>query len=263
MQKNGFSLVELSIVLVILGLLTGGILAGQSLIRAAEIRAVSNEYTRYRTAIFTFRDRYMALPGDMPNAIKFWGRQAGADVIGMDATCRDLTAAATGTLTCNGNGDGLIAGNSNDAYETYRAWQHLANAGLIEGSYSGVTAGAANTHGVAIGTNSPSSRLGNAGYSVRSYPTALPADTSYFSGSYGNLLRFGSAVEAGAYAGGPVMTNEEVWGIDTKLDDGMPAIGMVRVTESSTSCYTGVEAAATYALSTSGKNCRLLLLLGL
>lgn len=70
-MRNAFSLVELSIVLVILGLLTGGILAGQSLIRAAELRAVSTEYNRHFTAIQSFRNRYMALPGDMNNATRF------------------------------------------------------------------------------------------------------------------------------------------------------------------------------------------------
>ena len=73
MQKQGFSLVELSIVLVILGLLTGGILTGQSLIRAAELRSVTTEFQKYQTAMMTFRDRYMALPGDMRNATAFLG----------------------------------------------------------------------------------------------------------------------------------------------------------------------------------------------
>lgn len=67
-QRNAFSLVELSIVLVILGLLVGGILAGQSLIRASELRAVTSEQARIVTAIQAFRDKYFALPGDMRNA---------------------------------------------------------------------------------------------------------------------------------------------------------------------------------------------------
>ena len=62
--QPGFSLVELSIVLVILGLLTGGILAGQSLIRAAELRSISTDYSRYIAAVQAFRDKYFALPGD-------------------------------------------------------------------------------------------------------------------------------------------------------------------------------------------------------
>ncbi|PZU43073.1 MAG: prepilin-type cleavage/methylation domain-containing protein, partial [Sphingomonas sp.] len=67
-QTHGFSLVELSIVLVILGLLTGGILGGQSLIRAAEIRSIGVDFNRFSTATYTFRDKYMGLPGDITNA---------------------------------------------------------------------------------------------------------------------------------------------------------------------------------------------------
>jgi prepilin-type N-terminal cleavage/methylation domain-containing protein len=69
--QRGFSLVELSIVLVILGLLTGGILAGQSLIRAAELRSITTQFNQYVSATQSFRDKYMALPGDMPNATRF------------------------------------------------------------------------------------------------------------------------------------------------------------------------------------------------
>ena len=75
---RAFSLVELSIVLVILGLLVGGILAGQSLIHAAELRAVSSEYQRYRTAIYAFRDKYLGLPGDITTATNFWGAADGS-----------------------------------------------------------------------------------------------------------------------------------------------------------------------------------------
>lgn len=62
--RSGFSLVELSIVLVILGLLVGGVLTGQSLIRASELRKFMNTMERYKAATYTFRDKYFALPGD-------------------------------------------------------------------------------------------------------------------------------------------------------------------------------------------------------
>ena len=52
-MRSAFSLVELSIVLVILGLLTGGILTGQSLIRAAELRSVTSQMQQYRVAVYT------------------------------------------------------------------------------------------------------------------------------------------------------------------------------------------------------------------
>ena len=70
---GGFSLLELSIVLVILGLLAGGVLSGKSLIRAAELRTIGTERDRFRTAMYAFRDKYFMLPGDISNATSFWG----------------------------------------------------------------------------------------------------------------------------------------------------------------------------------------------
>jgi prepilin-type N-terminal cleavage/methylation domain-containing protein len=152
-MRHAFSLVELSIVLVILGLLTGGILGGQSLIRAAELRAVSTEFQRYVTASHTFRDKYFGLPGDITNATLIWGAAHGTP-----ATCR--TTASTGAATCDGNGDGNI--NTIDSGTTYserhRYWQQLSAAGLIEGSYTGV-GGSVGVAQVVPGTNAPRSIL--------------------------------------------------------------------------------------------------------
>ena len=108
-MQRGFSLVELSIVLVILGLLTGGILAGQSLIRASELRAVSTEFQRYVAAVNTFRDKYFMLPGDMSNATAFWGEDA--------AQCD--TAAADGTPGSQG-ADGVQPIDDQSAGGAYR-----------------------------------------------------------------------------------------------------------------------------------------------
>lgn len=127
---SAFSLVELSIVLVILGLLTGGILAGQSLIRASEIRSVSADLQRLHSAVYSFRDKYMAFPGDMPNATRFWGVRAGT---GSDLTCHQTIGSTTGT--CNGDGDGrieFITGDSAMFGERFLAMQHLARAGLMK-----------------------------------------------------------------------------------------------------------------------------------
>jgi prepilin-type N-terminal cleavage/methylation domain-containing protein len=67
-KQTAFSLVELSIVLVILGLLVGGVLSGQALIRASEMRSITAQANQYRAAIYSFRDKYFAIPGDMANA---------------------------------------------------------------------------------------------------------------------------------------------------------------------------------------------------
>lgn len=132
---QAFSLVELSIVLVILGLLTGGILAGQSLIRAAELRSVTSDLGRYSAASRTFRDKYMGVPGDLLTATRFWGDN--------NSYCPD-GAIANGTPgTCNGNGNGLVADSlvATGTQEYTQALLQLSLAGLIEGSYAGIFLG--------------------------------------------------------------------------------------------------------------------------
>ena len=129
-SQSAFSLVELSIVLVILGLLTGGIVGGQSLIRAAELRSISTDLSSYQTAINMFKDKYFAMPGDMPNALLFWPADTNANCT--NGTGTDQTPKLQ---TCNGNGNGHIDGTQND--EAWRVWQHLSNAGLIAGQFSG------------------------------------------------------------------------------------------------------------------------------
>lgn len=132
LRQSGFSLVEISIVIVVIGLLVGGVLAGRSVIRAAELRAVGTEMNNYVTAIYQFRDKYSGLPGDLVNATLYWGADDGGDGIGND--CRD--DADDGTETCNGNGDNTFTSGGAFTYEKNRVWQHLSNAELI----SGVTA---------------------------------------------------------------------------------------------------------------------------
>ena len=215
-MTRGFSLVELSIVLVILGLLTGGILAGQSLIRASELRAVSTEYQRYITAAQSFRDKYFAIAGDMPTATKFWGDD--------NAVCPDAAIANGTPGTCNGNGNGLVRIGSLEPYEQHRMWQQLALAGLIEGSYTG-TPGPAGASHVVVGQNAPRSKLSNSGWGIEAYPD-YAGDGGWYAFKYGNVLTFGAqgATENPTNA---ALTPEEAWNIDTKLDDGRPAYGKV------------------------------------
>lgn len=251
--KRAFSLVELSIVLVILGLLVGGVLAGQSLIRAAELRAVTTEYSRYSTAVQSFRDKYFALPGDMQNATAFWGA---ANTAGTGGQCADRSAnAGTGTQTCNGDGNGDVGLNSsspNVRGEFVRFWQHLANAGLIEGNYTGVFGTSANS---VTGENIPASKLNRGGWNA--FRNRNPGETAYDNSgiTYGNVLMLGrqnvfEAVEA-------VMKPEEAWNIDTKMDDGKPRRGKVingSLTSNGVNCLTPASLTdlnAEYALNVS------------
>lgn len=237
-NKAGFSLVELSIVLVILGLLVGGILSGQSLIRAAELRSINTEYQRFTTAIGTFRDKYFAIPGDMSNASSFW---SGAG---------------------NGNGDGMVANTAvAGTNEISTFWIHLANASLLEGSYTNV----ANTT-MTAGTNNPRAKLSNAGWNVAhlgmmtvagvttpDVNTTDPLINTFYANTYGNAFIFGSGTNA--VLPGGVLKSEEAWNIDTKMDDGRPDIGSVTTLESQGSVTAGAGcgnlASATTALAAS------------
>jgi len=260
--QSGFSLVELSIVLVILGLLTGGILGGQALIRAAELRAVSTEMQRYSSAVYTFRDKYFALPGDMTNATVFWGAQDAGDGIGTD--CVNVTS--TSALTCNGNGDGWIGIMSDGStyYEWFRAWQHLANAGLVEGNYSGVGNITSPIHGQhSAGFNSPRPKISNASYSLRHLGIFTSGSPNFYEGDYGNSMLFGSNV---GNLHGPIIRPEEAWNIDTKMDDGRPALGRVRTYKATSvagyapGCTNADTLAADYSLTSADVLCSLIFL---
>ncbi|MGB1539361.1 MAG: type II secretion system protein [Rickettsiales bacterium] len=224
-RQYGFSLVELSIVLAIIGLLTGGILAGRHMIRSAKLNSVVTEYNGHRNALNVFMDRYYSLPGDMPDAESHWGTAI---------NCPGTSAQpSTDERTCDGNGSGYIIFNETaNSNEVFRAWQHLANAGLVEGKYTGVVGpGHALFHSVP-GENSPRSKFGNAGWNIRwlagTADGNYTGDTRIFSGIYRNVLHFGGASNT-ELAMDPIITPEEAYEIDRKADDGKPAQGDVVV----------------------------------
>lgn len=241
LMRHGFSLVELSIVLVILGLLTGGILAGQSLIRASELRKVSTDVNRYQTALLSFRDKYFAIPGDMRNATAFWGAADGST--GLTAGCATATAAGT----CNGNGDGQITLGP----ENYRLWQQLNLAGLVEGNYSGVpgsTVYVANISDV-IGTNTPRFPINSAGLGI-AYQWSDPALSGFTSRQ--NVIFAGLCCHfANGNVEGGVIRAEEMWNLDTKMDDGKSRTGTVQVY----TAYPNCEAAGEYSVSFTSASC--------
>lgn len=219
MQKQqGFSLVELSIVLVILGLLTGGILGGQALIKAAELRAVTTEFDVIQTAVNTFRGKYMGIPGDLNKAGRFWGY---VNTGGGGNCSNPATNTGTGTQTCDGNGNGTF----DQTYEIFRFWQHLGNAGMIQGEYTGITGGGGAQHAV-IGENVMTSKLGNAGWNVRTLGDNPGFAGFFFRANYGTTIFIGGEWFNGLNDA-PVMTPEEAWNIDTKIDDGKPTTGSV------------------------------------
>ena len=245
MERNGlgFSLVELSIVLVILGLLTGGILAGQSLIRAAQVRSVVAEFQRHQSAAQSFREKYMAFPGDMSAATRFWGRAAST------ADCVTNSAAALATPgTCDGNGDGSIAAAvAGQSGEDLQFWKQLALAGLIEGGFTGV---APNPVVLTAGINTPASKLNSTAVWYTSSCCAGGSTSFYLANGYGRNFRLFNAL----------VKPEEAWNIDTKIDDGKPAFGFV-VAGSWSTCTTATSwtdtTAAVYRLDDNTTTCSL------
>jgi prepilin-type N-terminal cleavage/methylation domain-containing protein len=250
-----FSLVELSIVLVILGLLIGGILSGQSLIRAAELRSVSASMQNYTTAYYMFRDKYFSLPGDMNTATRFWNSAGGT---GADVACLNAQT-NTSPATCNGTGDGTILSSTGSTHgERFLAWKHLANAGLVEGSYSGKSNGAVDTTYVAArGENLPAGKISGSIFDW-SYVAESTSGVNYFAGSQFDtnvLSMYGANAKP-----------EEAWNIDTKIDDGSPVYGKFVVHKpSSTSnvntCTTSDADTATYNLTVTSPQCVVLSIL--
>ena len=262
--KSGFSLVELSIVLVILGLLTGGILAGQSLIRAAELRSIIRDADKYQVAITSFRDKYFALPGDMTNATAFWGTDPDG--------CPAHTNRVAKIATCNGNGNGAVGPTgvsgitpaANEEAERPRAWQQLANAGLVEGSYTGVSGANVSTNDLTPGENIPAGRISGTGYSFV-YAGNPSGMTNYYDASYGNAFVYGTAI-ATDFTYGAAIKPEEAWNIDSKIDDSKPAYGRVMAFKPAliSNCSSNATASsADYMLTHTGASCSLILKTGL
>jgi len=254
-MQRGFSLIELSIVLVILGLLTGSILAAQSLIRASELRGITADYQRYVTAVQSFRDKYIALPGDMTNATSFWGTMT---------NCGVASPSGTGTQTCNGNGDGMVypASAASRTGEMFGFWKQLANAGLIEGNYSGI-ASSGSQHDTLIGDNTPASKINNVGWSTYYHGNTTGVNEGVlFALDYGNNLTVGTD-NSGGINEGKAFTPAEAWSIDLKLDDGKPGTGRMAIrfwddcSDAASNGYSTVSdrTSASYALTDTSKQC--------
>lgn len=252
---EAFTLVELAIVLVIIGLIVGGVLVGQSLIRTAELNAVVKEARQFQTAAHTFREKYGGYPGDLKNATAFWGSRGGT---GSDAACVSVVSTSD-TLTCNGDGDGTIANaiSGTPSSEWNRFFQQLGNAGLIEGTYYGYGA-AVGTPGITV----PKSRLNStAQWSIRTL--ASSSTTQTFLINYGNaVMRLRSPNISQTVAGGGVISPIDAWQIDVKMDDGMPGTGKVTTVKGdgvNTFCTSAggstTDAGATYVTTNDAKDC--------
>lgn len=199
--KLGFTLIELSIVLVIIGLIVGGILVGQDLIKAAEIRATVSQLEKYSTAVNTFRGKYNGLPGDLLNAANF----------GFD----------TGTPARDGDGQVESSANTASTFggEAACFWDDMSTANLISETLNASTACGASW------SPTPSAVI----------PTAkMGRGNMILIGSLNGVNYWGltgvTSITNGAYALDDLLTGSEAFQIDSKIDDGAPTSGSVIAT---------------------------------
>lgn len=217
MQTNryAFTLIELSIVLVIIGLIIGGVLLGQDLIKAAETRAQVSQFEKFKTALNVFNLKYGALPGDIsePNASAFG-------------------FVARGAYAGQGDGNGVLEGvTANSAAansgsrvsmgETAVFFVDLSTANMIEGAFSTATNTVVVTSIAAASLPSyyPSAKLGNNFLYTFSYNGINQL-------SVASLLNIGAGCN-GCATSYTAMTVASAYDIDQKIDDGKPQSGRI------------------------------------
>ncbi len=198
-KQSGFTLVEIAVVLVLIGLLLGGILKGQQLISSARVRNMADQNSGIQAAYYGFIDRFRQVPGDMPAAL----------------ACRAITA----EVDVNCGGTPTIGGNQNGRIDQWEeagaAWAHLAHSRLLNGSYNGDTTTAAQYEAGVLTGQVP----GNA----FQQPVLLGFTDDYDDGG----AAAGSTVRL-AYVFGAGVTPALLRELDVKLDDGDPGSGVVR-----------------------------------
>lgn len=199
-RNAAFTLVELAIVLVVIGLLVGSVVAGRSFIKSAELSSVMTEALAYRAAFGQFQARYQAVPGDYYRATANWN-------------------------TGDGDGNGFIRAGTNNASEMFLAFQHLSLAGLTEGSF--ITP----TTTITPGEHAPLTPFKGVTY-VFNHPNALDGnlfnDSFYFDGTYHHVLQIaGARPNVMPFPEEPFLTAKQAFSLDTKFDDSLPGQGML------------------------------------
>jgi len=154
-RQVGFTLVEIALIMVIIGLLLGGILKGREIIINAKVKKLEGEYKEITAAIYSYQYRYHALPGDDKSATKRFK---------LSSVTPEIT-----TIT-NGNGNGKISGDFDDASEqpdktkeSRHLWAHLRLAELVQGE-----------PGSTILPSNPFDGIAGVSYNTISYDDRIP-----------------------------------------------------------------------------------------
>jgi len=148
-KQTGFTLVEIAIVLVIVGLLIGGVLKGQEMITNAKLKRIESDNAGIAAAMFSYQDRYLQLPGDDSDALGRFSVYTSSDTDFAPAA----STAASGTI------DGVWNKTGGTPYdETQLFWAHLRASGLVPGGGKDVTL-ATNAYGGQVGIQDGSLNL--------------------------------------------------------------------------------------------------------
>lgn len=187
-KQRGFTLVEIAIVLVIIGLLLGGILKGQELITSARVRNIADQNSGVQAAYYGFIDRYRQVPGD-------WNETNAAQAI-------------PGVLT-GGNDSGRLDTDGTDWDEALALWEQMSKAGFIQGNFTGGSAAP-----TAADTDKAPRNAFN-GFLI------LYRTDDYLEAGGSPAERLNLVLGAGI----PVNVLRE---LDLKVDDGLPETGVMR-----------------------------------
>ena len=222
---GGFTLIELSIVLVIIGLIVGGVLVGQDLINAAGIRATISQIEKYNAAANTFRGKYGYLPGDIPNPV--------AGQYGFSA----------GTGAGQGDGNGVLEGKFTGGQgalcgEPQMFWPDLSFANMVDGGFSNnqIACGSFTLTQLQIIGYLPTAKIGQGSYIyvwsggwglLAMHNFGTPNDRTNYFGLSGVIGTSGIPGYGGEPFATPSLTVQQAYNIDSKMDDGLPQTGRV------------------------------------
>lgn len=278
--RDGFTLIELSIVLVIIGLIAGGILTGQDLIKAASLRAQIAQIEKYNTAVRAFQNKYGGLPGDLALGL--------ASNFGfVTSGCNGGAGARDGNGIIEGFAGGYTANNDQFLGETGLFWEDLSIAGLVDGTFPSGGGAARNCTPDAtpitlspgayyVGNFIPVAKIGNGNF-VYVYTASGGTQASYTANS-DNWYGVSQVTGTGGGNGWSMTSGSNIpvisaYNIDKKMDDGLPVTGNIvayysnlnglyptpnAAVSNSTTCFdTGTYRYSIGVNSGSGANCAL------